>query len=165
MSTRTKPLYCILSVLFVLALAAGCQANPPSSPTTLPQSAAPGGGPTTLTLWHTRTGAEQDALVAVEIRRLADSVVESTTEIEGKIKVLISPSGALLGCQIAGHHVIQQDYAPFCRGECALRDDEDVAILKRQTRYRHAFFQSLHQVVADFYEIRFYAQDLQETHL
>ena len=25
-------------------------------------------------------------------------------EIEGKIKVLISPSGALLGCQIAGHH-------------------------------------------------------------
>jgi pyruvate/2-oxoglutarate dehydrogenase complex dihydrolipoamide dehydrogenase (E3) component len=49
----------------------------------------------------TAAGVEYRMLEA-EFRNVDRALAEGETE--GKIKVLISPSGALLGCQIAGHH-------------------------------------------------------------
>ena len=46
--------------------------------------------------------AVMDRVLTSHFREVDRALAEG--EIEGKIKVLISPSGALLGCQIAGHH-------------------------------------------------------------
>jgi pyruvate/2-oxoglutarate dehydrogenase complex dihydrolipoamide dehydrogenase (E3) component len=56
-----------------------------------------GGGAAGLTA----AGVEYRTLEAA-FRDVDRALAEGETE--GKIKVLISPSGALLGCQIAGHH-------------------------------------------------------------